>query len=246
MRLATILTAIALCPWAAAEPIVPDEGTPTYECHHLTGPIVIDGSLDDPAWHHVPSAGPFVFPWPEQKGRKQMTLAKLAWDDANLYAAYECRDTDITATYTERDDPVYQDDCVELFIAPAPGKSAFYYGFEMNCRGVLYDYFYAFPTVLIAPYDTGGVWLKTAIDGTLNASGDRDRGWTLEVRIPFANLSDLMGKSRPEPGDVWRINMNRWDGTGEARALSQWSPSGLGAPHPHRPEGFGALVFTAD
>jgi len=231
---------------AATEPIVPDADTPTYECHRATSPIVIDGDLEDPAWHHAATTKPFVFPWPDQQGRKQMTIARLLWDDDNLYVCYDCDDTDLTAEYTERDDPVYKDDCVEIFLAPAPDKSRFYCGFEMNCRGALYDYFYAFPDVLLTLWETGAVRLKTVMYGTLNQSEDKDDGWTLELCIPWSNFAEPAGKPRPEPGDVWRMNMNRWDGSGDARALSQWSPSGLQSPHPHRPEGFGALVFLAE
>jgi len=49
-------------------------------------------------------------------------------------------DADITARFEQREDPTYQDDAVEIFINPDPKQEALYYGFEMNARGVLYDY----------------------------------------------------------------------------------------------------------
>ena len=246
-RLISIGTAAALvfAGAAVAKPIAPDDGVPTYECRR-GGPIVVDGRLDDPAWERAVPTPPFVFPWPAQTGAKQETITRLLWDDQCLYVCYECQDTDITATYNERDDPVYKDDCVEVFIAAAPEKSRFYFGFEMNCSAVLYDYFYAHPEAFVALYDTGGVRLKTQINGTPNDPSDTDRGWTLELAIPFANFRGVMRGDRPAAGDVWRINMNRWDGTSPDRALSQWSPSGKERPDPHRPEGFGALVFVAE
>ena len=36
--------------------------------------------------------------------------------------------------------PDYRDDAVEIFINPNPQQEVVYYGFEMNARGVLYDY----------------------------------------------------------------------------------------------------------
>jgi uncharacterized protein (TIGR03437 family) len=42
-----------------------------------------------------------------------------------------------------------------------------------------------------------GVQLATFIDGTLNARGDHNKGWSLEVAIPRANFEEL--SSRPEP-----------------------------------------------
>lgn len=238
----------ALITGAGAEPLVPDPGTPTYECRRATGPIVVDGRLDDDAWRNAPATRPFVFPWAELQadGPHQKTVARLLWDDEYLYVAFECEDTDITAVHTHRDDPTYEDDCVEIFIAPAPERSRFYFGFEMNAKGVLYDYFYATPQALITQYDAVGVQLRTHIDGTLNDPTDTDRGWTLEMAIPFSNFKGLMRGDRPNVGDVWRINLNRIDGTEPHRVVSQWSPSGRERPSVHRPEGFGALVFVGE
>ena len=246
--LAVLLCGAALMSGAGAEPIVPDPGTPAYECRRATGPIVVDGKLDEEAWQHAPPTPAFVFPWADLQagGPRQRTVARLLWDDDCLYVAFECEDSDITAVHTNRDDPTYKDDCVEIFIAPKPDRSRFYFGFEMNARGVLYDYFYAPPEAFITLYDTGGVQVRTQIDGTVNDSTDIDRGWTLEMAIPFANFKGMMPGERPKAGDVWRINLNRWDGTEPHRALSQWSPSGLERPNPHRPEGYGALVFAGE
>ncbi len=249
MRQATqaLITSVllaALAVVAGAEPLIADEGKPAYECHR--GTIVVDGLVDDDEWADAESTDAFVFPWPHQTGPKQSTVAKLLWDDRFLYVGYQCEDGDITALHVERDDPTYKDDCVEIFIAPRPDKSRMYYGFELNCRGVLYDYFFAFPDCLLSNWDAHGVRLTSAIAGTLNQSDDEDLGWQLEIAIPLKNFAALSGKQRPEPGDVWRINMNRWDGTGSTRALSEWTPSGLEAAHPHRPEGFGALKFMGE
>lgn len=228
---------------ARGAPIVPDPGVPSYECHRRSGPILVDGKLDEEAWHKAPVTSEFVYPWPAQTGPRQRTVTRLLWDERCLYVGYECADTDAFAIHTRRDDPTYKDDCVEIFIAPRPDKSPMYYGFEMNCRGVLYDYFFAFPEFLLNGLDTVGTRLKTGIAGTLNDNTDTDQGWTLELAIPMNNFADLTGKRCPAPGDTWHINLNRWDGRGDQRALSQWSPSGLPDPNPHRPEGFGVLVF---
>lgn len=215
---------------------------PTYEVQRAKVAPRIDGHLDDPAWQAA-KAVPFVFPWDQQTGKKQRTLARLAWDNDYLYVAYECDDTDIIAVHGQPDDPTYKDDAVEIFIAP-PNVKNLYLGLEMNARAVLYDYLYAFPTRLIKGYDLRGVQLAVSIRGTLNITGDEDKGWNLEVAIPWRSFADLADNPVPKPGDRWIANLNRWDGTDPHRRLSQWSDSGLTRPNPHHPDRFGQLLFT--
>lgn len=216
---------------------------PSYDVARVQeGAIVVDGRLDEAAWKNTPAVH-FVFPWEQQTGPKQQTAARLLWDSKNLYVGYECEDTEITAQFLKHDDPVYRDDAVEIFINPNPGEGLNYYGLEMNARAVLFDYLRIWPKLLIARVDLTGVQLATHLDGTLNVSGDRDRGWSLEVAIPWENFRDLTLALPPQPGAEWRINLNRWDGVEPHRRLSQWSNSGLAEPDPHNPERFGRIRF---
>lgn len=223
---------------------------PVYMVHYAKGNIVVDGKLDEKDWKSAPSVS-FVFPWPKQRGKQQKTEAKLLWDKENFYVAYICEDTDITAKCTQRDDPVWSDNCVEIFISPNPEKMDCYYGLEMNARGVLYDYFRIPKICHIKRVDFKGVLLKTNIEGTLNNRGDKDKGWMLELAIPFSNFVGITKFSKttkslpPDPGSSWRINLNRWDGK-EKRCLSQWSASDALRPDPHRPARFGIIVFSKE
>jgi hypothetical protein len=215
---------------------------PVYQVHRAAIAPRLDGRLDDAVWQ---TARPvtFVFPWPNQTGKMQKTVARLAWDSDNLYVAYDCDDSDVTAVQTGHDDPTYTDDAVEIFIAP-PGVKNLYLGLEMNARAVLYDYLYPFPQRLIKHYDLPGVRLAASIRGTLNNSADQDQGWSLEVAIPWRAFADLADNPVPKTGDRWIANMNRWDGTQPNRRLSQWSDSGMVRPDPHYPDRFGQLLFA--
>ena len=112
---------------------------PRYEVHRAATRITIDGKPDEKAWEAA-TAVELIFPWEAQTGAKQKTTARLLWDDDFLYVSYQCADTDIVAQYTERDDPTYKDDTVEIFINPKPTQTGIYFGLEMNARAVLYDY----------------------------------------------------------------------------------------------------------
>jgi len=227
----------------------PEEEPPRYRVSFADASPEIDGRLDEPAWKEGPPLD-LVHPWEQQTGPRTKTEARLLWDSACLYVGYECEDTDVVAHYEDRDDPVYEEDCVEIFINPNPEKTKHYYGLEMSANAVLYDYFYCFPDTILKKLDLNGVRLATEVRGTLNASGDTDEGWSLEAAIPFECFRDVTagegangGSVVPDAGTVWRIQVNRWEGTDPDRSLSMWVPSGLDVPHPHVPDRFGFLVF---
>lgn len=216
---------------------------PRYEVKRASSKVHIDGKLDDAAWSGAPAMD-FVFPWDNQTGAKQKTRARMLWDDQNLYVGFEAEDADLVGHHTERDDPTYKDDCVELFLNPNP-KQEFYYGAEMNLKAVMYDYFYAFPRFLMKRLNFTNFQLATFQRGTLNQRGDTDEGWGLEVAIPWENFVELAGKAvAPAVGSVWTANLNRWDGVEPNRSLSLWSDSGTVAASPHNPARFGQIVFA--
>jgi hypothetical protein len=234
---APVCTSFLLCANLFGQPPIP-----RYEVKRATSPIVIDGKPDDQAWA---AAGKIelIFPWDAQTGAKQKTVSRLLWDDDYLYVSYECEDADIVAFHTEHDDPTYLDDAVEIFINPMPSQTSVYYGLEMNARGVLYDYVMYQPGGhLFKQFDLRGVKLATFIDGTLNMRGDKDKGWSLEVAIPWSNF-EALGK-KPTPGTVWMANINRWDGVEPDRRMSNWSDPLQPTPNPHVPARFGQLVFA--
>lgn len=215
---------------------------PTYEVHKTPAHLVIDGRLDEAAWKQATPI-PYQFPWDKQTGAKQNTTARLLWDNDFLYVGWECEDADIVAHYGVHDDPTYKDDAVEIFINP-DARQNFYYGMEINARGTVYDYFYAFPRLLIKRVDFEGLQIASYIRGSLNVRGDQDKGWTIELAIPWRNFVELAPKTPPDPGTVWTINLNRWDGIEPDRRLSQWSDSGLVEASPHNPDRFGRISFV--
>jgi hypothetical protein len=222
-------------------PVFAQPPIPRYEVKRAPSTIVIDGKPDDKAWA---AAGKIelIFPWDAQTGAKQKTIARLLWDDQYLYVSYECEDADIVAHHTERDDPTYLDDAVELFINPMPSQTGIYYGLEMNARATLYDYVMYESKYLFKQFNLQGVKLATHLDGTMNARGDKDKGWSLEVAIPWANFDAL--SKRPVAGAVWSANINRWDGVEPNRRMSNWSDPVQPRPNPHVPARFGQLVFV--
>ena len=161
---------------------------------------MIDGKLDEAAWSQASAPIALQFLWDSQTGAKQKTAARLLWDAQALYLGFDVEDADVTARFLQRDDPTYRDDAVEIFINPDPKQEAVYYGFEMNARGVLYDYLNYNSRTLFKRFDATGMTIATVVRGTLNERGDTDQGWSLEAAIPWANFEEL-SRRPPVAGD---------------------------------------------
>lgn len=232
-----------------------------YVCYRATGPIEIDGKLDDPAWDAAPWTEPHrdiegdVKPDPPLRTRE-----KMLWDDDCFYVAAELEEPHVWATLTEHDSVIFQDNDFEVFIDP-DGDCHEYYEFEVNALGTWWD------LLLTKPYKDGGAavdgWeipgirVAVHVDGTLNDPSDADRGWTLEVAFPWKALAQCAHRpTPPNPGDQWRINFSRveWDVVIEngvyrkvaGRPEHNWIWSPQGVVDMHRPETWGYVQFSAE
>jgi hypothetical protein len=148
---------------------------PEYTIHRAGMPITIDGRLDEPAWAAAPDVGAFSFPW-YKEGKKEQTVAKLLWDDENLYVSYICQDAHISAERVHRDSEVWKDDCVEVFTAPNPETPDVYFNIEMNCIGAFLDQFHpdGSGVPMKEEWNGEGIRIATHIQGTLNDESDED------------------------------------------------------------------------
>jgi hypothetical protein len=236
------MAAALLLLWAAPAQAQTAGARPRYEVHRAAAPITIDGKIDPKEWVGASPAMDFIFPWDSQTGAKQRTRARMLWDDEYLYVAYDAEDTDITAQVQQRDEFVYRDDTVELFLNVKPSQTMAYYCIEMNVRGVVMDYVCIDAQNYMRRFDMEGLKIGIQIDGTLNMRGDKDRGFMVELAIPWKNFADMTAP--PKIGTVFTGELNRWDGVDPDRRLSVWVDSKLNWPHPHAPENFGELVFV--
>jgi len=187
-----------------------------YRVHRAPAPIAIDGALLEAAWDRADRTGRFVRSL-DGKAADAATEARLLWDDEALYVAFQCEDANVATPFTRDDQPLYTSNVVEIFLNPS-GDLARYVEIEVAPSNALFD---ASFTGRRAGMDLG--WSSAArhavqVDGTLNDSRDVDRGWTVELAIPFANLP---GEPRPRRGDQWRFNLFRLrQPPGEGQAYS--------------------------
>ncbi|MBT3481890.1 MAG: carbohydrate-binding family 9-like protein [Opitutales bacterium] len=212
-----------------------------YRIQYTELPITIDGRLDELAWESAVDVDAFEFPWWEA-GRKEQTRTRLLWDDEYLYVSFVCEDAYISGEHTERDSPVYEDDCVEVFTSPNPAELNKYFNVEMNVLGASLEHIHPEGPGTKATWDPL-VKIATTIDGTLNDDTDIDRSWTLEIAIPFSSFAEVAVHTPPLSGDEWRMNLNRLGGKVNRQA-SQWSPGDPDDFSFHAPQYFGVVRFA--
>jgi DNA-binding beta-propeller fold protein YncE len=119
-----------------------------------------------------------------------------------------------------------------------------YFNIEMNVNRAILDRHHPDgPGKTVPNWNSHGIRIATSVDGTLNDDTDKDRGWVLEVAIPFANFAEVTGRSHPRDGDIWHLNLNRLGGQTNPQ-YSQWSPGTTKAPAFHAPDTFGRVTFS--
>ena len=212
----------------------------SYGIRYTGSAIKIDGRLDEPAWKSAADVGEFEFPW-WQQGKKEGTKAKLIWDEDYLYVSFVCEDARIWAEHTERDSPVYRDDCVEVFTSPDPDRLGKYFNIEMNVNEASLEFFHPEGPGSKEPWDPE-IQIATTVYGTLNDDRDLDRRWILEVAIPFSAFSAVAKNTPPQVGDTWRLNLNRLGGKTNPQQ-SQWSAGDPDKRGFHAPQYFGRVTF---
>jgi hypothetical protein len=218
-------------------------GQKTYDIYRATSPITVDAKLNEQAWQQAPAVGDFHFPW-FKEGTREQTVAKLLWDDDNLYVSWFVHDKHISAYVTQRHGPVSKDDCVEIFIAPNPDRVQNYYTFEINAIGAMLnrartDWWTGPPT-----WEPEGVRYRTTWHGLpKKEESPQDDHWVVEAAIPLKNFGRDAMHTPPRDGDRWRLNLQRLGGVTNAQA-STWSPLPEGVRSFHTPSSFGAVRFV--
>ena len=237
----------------------------TYVAYRAERPIRVDGRLDEVAWQAAPWTEDFTdIEGPSKPAPRFRTRAKLLWDSVNLYIAAELEEPDVWGTITRRDAVIFHDNDFEVFIDP-DGDTHQYYEMEVNVLGTAWDLFLVKPYrdggPAINGWDVAGLQVGTRVDGTLNRPGDTDRGWTVELALPWAALREAAHRDAPpRDGDRWRINFSRveWrtrvqngryvkhtdSTTGRPLPEDNWVWSPQGVVNMHYPEMWGFVRFV--
>lgn len=210
-----------------------------YEISRTVKPIQVDGKLDDPAWIKAPAFGNFVTNLDGSPGAYQ-TEARALYDDQFLYFAFRCVDDNIWATMKRRDDHLWKEEVVEVFLQADPRHPS-YIELEVNPLGTMIDIFLLDIRKPLRYESWNSEKLRWAVQvaGTVDGKGG-DKEWSCEIALPMEDIVTAPHLP-PRPGDRWRLNLYRVDKLPKP-ASSSWSPTF--ANDFHLPNRFGEIVFT--
>ena len=131
----------------------------------------------------------------------ELKLCHTLWDSAAEYDVFfkmcflknkgvalrmRCNETMLRAQSKVRDDRVWEDSCMEMFICPIPGREE-YINFEINCKGVYLSQFGA--------TRENRVFIKELTDIEPDVITEiTAEGWSLELFVPCDLISDVYGE----------------------------------------------------
>ncbi len=170
---------------------------PILHAKAIAGPIVLDGSLNDPQWDGVPVAGGFVQREPSPGAEAtEKTEVRIAYTPSTLYIGIRALDSEpraVVARGMRRDDDVTEDDSVSI-ILDTFGDQRNGYFFATNANGVRTD----------ALITDEGDDFNLEWNGLWQVKARRtEEGWTAEMEIPFSTLRFAPDK------DAWGLNVRR-------------------------------------
>jgi hypothetical protein len=181
------------------------------------------------------SLTPFVLAHGRSDPRWQ-TRVRLAWSDAGLHVDFLCEDDDVWGSYRERDEPLWEEEAVEVFLAPGPDPPVRYFEFQFNPFGAVFDARVDNPHGDRASMRVRSDWDCRGLRSHARVEAG-ERRWHVRALLPWNGL----GVDSGPPLD-WRANFFRIERPREApHEFSAWSPPLTDPPDFHRPARFGRL-----
>ncbi len=214
------------------------------EAGFVANPPELDGNLEDSAWQIATQS---VLKENSTGNQVQdpalVTYVMTCYDANNLYIAFLCQDPDIWSTFTQRDEYLWKEEAVEVFI-DVDDIPENYVEIEVSPANVLFDSYIVDPDNIDVPatamLNLSGIRTAVHVNGSLNKRGDSDKNWSVEIAIPFKDLITERTKEITLETEI-KINFYRLDhNRGSERGAYAWSPTGGGF---HKPSVFGRLIL---
>ncbi len=191
--------------------------------------IIIDGDLDEQDWRTAFYTPPFQKAMGGVAAPQDRTVAAMIYDEKYLYIGFKVVDSDIHSEYKHRDDTIWKQDAVEVYLDPLEdGKD--YIELQVSPANQVFDALFSShrtPDWHVADkYNIPGLKTYVRVNGTLNDDSDVDVGWTVEIAVPWKALKGI-NSYPPKTGtrmtvNFFRINYNH----GKIVGAFAFSPAG--------------------
>lgn len=166
------------------------------------------------------------------------TACTLFYDATSFYAHFRFEDDEIVANMLVRDDPIYEEDVLELFLST--GDRCCYYEFQISPLGTLFDARVHSPEGQRATMTADRGWNCEGLWGSLKRERSRGSLWLSHVvlAVPFDGIG-----ARAAKGDTWYGNLFRIDRGAIETEFLAWRPTRRDPPDFHVPAEFDRFSF---
>ena len=203
---------------------------PALTAHRVGEKVTVDGKLEE--WVKASEPGAF------------RANARVMYDDANFYVAFEVADTFLKSSFQKHDDHLWEQDAVEIMIDP-DGDGRDYFEVQASPLGVVFDTRYASKR---KPQRWGELGWQSKAEVKVEAKGKAndekaDEGYTVEMALPWSAFAPQVAHP-PRAAEVWRINFFVIDAQQFGVRAVGWSPPRV--PDFHTLDRFGQVRFPVD
>ncbi len=234
----------------------------TYTAYQTNEEMSIDGLANESAWKNVTWSEDFI----DIEGVKEpsyKTKVKMIWDENYYYILAKIEEPHVWATLKQRDTIIFYNNDFEVFIDP-DGDTHNYFEIELNAINTIWELFVTKPyreqnQPVLNDWNITGLKTAVHIDGTLNNPNDTDKGWTVEMAIPWKTFRKSYFEDNVPRNEFWRVNFSRvnWDfdlidgryqrkkdKNGDFLHEYNWVWSPMGVINMHEPEKWGYVYFS--
>jgi hypothetical protein len=226
----------------------PAVSSPVYVFNRAQSKISLDGGFDDPPWNQAVEDRISLF-HPRGSDHRPEVRFKGLYDDIGIYVRFDVKDRYILSKYTQYQDSVCRDSCVEFFVRPREDRG--YFNFEINCGGTMLLYYIEDATPgpngfakwrQVTAEDARSIRIEHTMPKQVVPELTVPTNWQIGLFVPYSLFETYMGPIPHAPGAVWRGNFYKCaDGCSHPH-WGYWAE--VGEPlNFHKPERFAPLRF---
>jgi hypothetical protein len=197
--------------------------------------------IEDP-WALPPQCTPVRLRRATDAASPRLATSVAAWyDQEYLTVLFSASDDHISATHLAHDAPLYEQDVMEVFLAPEGLTD--YYEIEVSPRGTFFDARIHSPEGVRETMEVDRDWNCEGLYAAVRQIVESDGAISIDtvLRIPFAALE----RTTPKSGDAWRGNFFRIDRHPQrGDEFSAWQPTLRVPADFHVTSAFGVLQFA--